>query len=1364
MRISGSLILLMLVSVTRVLHALPAETEYLGTIIFSGLADDRKWGPFPIGFNFDFYGTTYDEFYVSSNGLVQFGSGSNAFNNVTVPNAINPNNYIAPFWDDLIIHSTGDIMYQTIGVSPNRKLVIQFNNMSFWTSGSLLGSFQVILYEGSNEIQIQYRNIIDLSSDRASGSEATVGLENLDGSGGILCSYNTAGYIYSGKAIRFTPNAGSYTYDDQALYDGVVLTDVIPKAGVPTLIAPGHNTIVGETVTFQWEAASHASSYFVVISQSSDLSSPVHTSADLTDLNYEFTLMPNQTYYWSANARNSEGTVTWSEIWRFQTSTSPPLLAVPQTINLELGDLYQLSLFYTGGDAGPKTATISSLPGSGTLYQSNGGSQGVAITTVPTVVTDAAHQLFYYANGAKGSGAGSFNFHFSDGTGTSPDTSCTIHVASPGVPVFQYAAKESDRVEITFDRNMADPSGKHLEFSVEDNGIGVTPTSCMLKTGGPSTIVLYVNPNLDIANTITVAYTRGTVTSEAGGFLETFDFQIAGKLAQDITFDPLPDRTFGDADFDLSATASSGLPVTFSSSNTAVVSISGTTATINNAGEAYIYATQTGDATYVSATSERIQLVNKAPVTVSLIDQMHDYTGSGIAADLTTSPGGLTVQTIYNGSTDLPVDLGSYSVVAEVMETNYSGSATATLMIADLSAPVPDVATLPLLIDECSITPVPPTATDTYSGTITGTTGTPFPITTQGTTVITWTYEDAYGNVNTQNQNVAINDISNPLAPTLSDQTVGCGETVSAPTTTDACAGTIEGTTSDPVSFTGQGTYVINWTFDDGNGNSVAAAQNVFVVDVSPPLTPVLADLTGDCFVNAVAPTATDACAGIITGTTTDPLIYTVEGTYTINWTFDDGNGNSIMVPQNVIVADLTPPLAPILSDLTGECSVTAVAPTTTDACAGIITGTTTDPLTYADQGSYVIHWTFDDGNGNSIAVLQNVLVDDVTPPVVTSLPDLTGECSVTAVAPTATDACAGLITGTSTDPLTYDTEGIHVITWTFDDGNGNSTDVTQNVILADETDPVVPSLPDLTGECSVTAVPPTTTDNCAGLVTGTTTDPMVYTNQGAYVINWAFDDGNGNIIYANQNVLVADQTPPTATAPSNAVTCDGRVNSIGLSGIADNCSTPVVTYTISGATTGAGSGSNAGSILFNPGISTVTYTVNDGNGNSSQYVVTVNYQVVEDIVVTVSGGTLTCENSGSYQWIRCEDNSIISGETGSTFQPDEPGDYAVILTQGSCSDTSACYSTNQTGIGDERSMELTIYPNPVHDYLTMETSDEQTHVTIRIVDMTGQVVQVEEVERFTRTELELRELKAGLYMIQIHSDQMNRVVRIIKK
>jgi len=157
-----------------------------------------------------------------------------------------------------------------------------------------------------------------------------------------------------------------------------------------------------------------------------------------------------------------------------------------------------------------------------------------------------------------------------------------------------------------------------------------------------------------------------------------------------------------------------------------------------------------------------------------------------------------------------------------------------------------------------------------------------------------------------------------------------------------------------------------------------------------------------------------------------------------------------------VTVVDSTNPNTPTLADVTGQCSATAAVPTTTDNCAGTINGTTTDPLTYAVQGTHEITWSFDDGNGNVITVKQNVIVNDTTAPNTPTLADVTGQCSATAAVPTTTDNCAGTINGTTSDPLTYSTQGTHTITWNFNDGNGQNYNVTQNVIVEDNTIPTV--------------------------------------------------------------------------------------------------------------------------------------------------------------------------------------------------------------------------------------------------------------------------------------------------------------------
>ncbi|SDR06404.1 gliding motility-associated C-terminal domain-containing protein [Chryseobacterium soldanellicola] len=80
----------------------------------------------------------------------------------------------------------------------------------------------------------------------------------------------------------------------------------------------------------------------------------------------------------------------------------------------------------------------------------------------------------------------------------------------------------------------------------------------------------------------------------------------------------------------------------------------------------------------------------------------------------------------------------------------------------------------------------------------------------------------------------------------------------------------------------------------------------------------------------------------------------------------------------HVIVGDITPPVpnATNLPNITGDCHTTVTnIPTATDNCAGAITATTTDPLSYSIPGTYVIHWIYEDNNGNISAQNQNVII-----------------------------------------------------------------------------------------------------------------------------------------------------------------------------------------------------------------------------------------------------------------------------------------------------------------------------------------------------------------------------------------------------
>ena len=100
-------------------------------------------------------------------------------------------------------------------------------------------------------------------------------------------------------------------------------------------------------------------------------------------------------------------------------------------------------------------------------------------------------------------------------------------------------------------------------------------------------------------STVTVAATDDGLPplSVSTTFTLTID-----QATQAISFATVPDHTYGAAPFTISATASSGLPVTFTSLAPSVATVSGNTVTIVGAGTATIRASQAGDANYVAAT------------------------------------------------------------------------------------------------------------------------------------------------------------------------------------------------------------------------------------------------------------------------------------------------------------------------------------------------------------------------------------------------------------------------------------------------------------------------------------------------------------------------------------------------------------------------------------------------------------------------------------------------------------------------------------------------------------------------------------------------------------------------------------------
>lgn len=166
-----------------------------------GLADDGE-ANITLPFAFTFYGVTSSNLRVGNNGGILFNAttGDVAVANIAIPAAA-PAYAILPFWDD-IDSDTGDVYWEVQGTAPNRMAIIEWYNRPHYSNiGS--ATFEVILYEGSNEIKFQYADVDFGDPAYNNGASATVGI-NKDATAAIQVSFNQA-VISNGQAILFTP-------------------------------------------------------------------------------------------------------------------------------------------------------------------------------------------------------------------------------------------------------------------------------------------------------------------------------------------------------------------------------------------------------------------------------------------------------------------------------------------------------------------------------------------------------------------------------------------------------------------------------------------------------------------------------------------------------------------------------------------------------------------------------------------------------------------------------------------------------------------------------------------------------------------------------------------------------------------------------------------------------------------------------------------------------------------------------------------------------------------------------------------------------------------------------------------------------
>ncbi len=539
-------------------------------------------------------------------------------------------------------------------------------------------------------------NVLDMAPAASSATDATsnVGVYVISAAGGSDNNYSFS-YVDGSLTVNQAPltisiDGGTSTYGSDPLTQATLIYD--------GFVNGDDATVLDElpTITTTATAASPVGDYAATLTGG-------------TDNNYAFTLMDGtlaviaasltvtvqdaSRTYGSDNptfAFNYDGFVNGEDV---AVVTSEPVAITTADV---LSDVGSYAITASGGEA--SNYTLSFVDGTLVVTQATlvataddltkafgeanpeltatytgfaNGDDSAVLDVLPTINTDATDSSIpgtYVITLAEGID-NNYAFEYTDGTLTVTQTEQAITFEALPAVTFGQA---------DFELTATASSGLEVSFSSSDQTVATISGNVVTIVGGGTVDITASQAGDD--NYLAATSVVQTMT--------------VNKTDQTISFGELPEKTFGNANFSLNASTSSGLAVTYSSSDESVATVSGNIISIVGAGTATVTATQVGNDNYNAATEvQQVLVVNKADQEITfealedklLGDSDFDLTStvtSGLAVTYTSSDA--TVATI-NGSTVTLVGVGATTITAiQTGDANYN-AATAVEQVLSVS-------------------------------------------------------------------------------------------------------------------------------------------------------------------------------------------------------------------------------------------------------------------------------------------------------------------------------------------------------------------------------------------------------------------------------------------------------------------------------------------------------------------------------------------------------------------------------------------------------------------------------------------------------------------------------------------------------
>jgi gliding motility-associated-like protein len=544
------------------------------------------------------------------------------------------------------------------------------------------------------------------------------------------------------------------------------------------------------------------------------------------------------------------------------------------------------------------------------------------------------------------------------------------------------------------------------------------------------------------------------------------------------------------------------------------------------------------------------------------------------------------------------------------------------------------------------VPPTVPTVTDACGNAITPTGPVVSPIPTcEGNITYTYTFTDCEGNSHDWVYTYVLDrDAFSISLPPNGTATVACPADAIPPTlpdVRDVCNEIIipVGPVITPIPTpTCSGNIVYTYTYTDCDGTVSTWTYTYTILPrvdfVMPPNDGSVVTCPIATTVAPTVPEVRDACDNILTpSTAVVSTIPTCEGDVTYTYTFTDCSGNTHdWVYTYTIERDdfVMPPNDGTIVNCPIDATVPPTVPVIRDACNNVLTPSTAVVSTIPTcEGDVTYTYTFTDCEGNTHDWVYTYTIEryDFVMPADSSATITCSSALTLPTVPVVTDNCGTILLPTgpviSTKPIC---EGDVTYTYTFTDCEGNTHDweFTYTIERADFT---MPSNDSSIVSCASAITPPTVpvvTDNCGLIITPT--GPVISstpTCEGDVIYTYTFTDCEGNThdwtytytierddfpMPPNESTIVnshAEVGNPAPIVPSVTDACGNVLSPTPTSPVISpfpTCSGPV----------------------------TYTYTFEDCEGNTHDWVYTYNVITSDFVMPPNEGSIVNCPSAAS--------------------------------------------------------------------------------------------------------------------------------------